>query len=279
MPIHKRPNGKWRADRGPAGHRHARHFARKVDGQRWLDEQTTAIVSGQYVDPRAGRVTFRVCAEQHRKAAPHSTATADKVRRTLERHAYPTFGDLPVSTIRPSMVQAWVIGLPLAPATAKVVLGYVSQVFRAAVRDRIVTSNPRDGVQLPGARSKQVEIPELATVEAVRAALPARFRAVVDLVVFTTAAGGPVTRSQWSQIWRPTVRAAAVPEREGLHALRHFYASALIRHGSWRRLCSGGSGTRRRRSRSTRTRTCGPTATTAPAKLSRRRSVAFVATQ
>lgn len=41
----------------------------------------------------------------------------------------------------------------------------------------------------------------------------------------------PVTRSQWSQIWRPAARTAAIPEREGLHALRHFYASALIRHG------------------------------------------------
>jgi hypothetical protein len=28
--------------------------------QRWLDEATTALVSGQYVDPRAGRETFSV---------------------------------------------------------------------------------------------------------------------------------------------------------------------------------------------------------------------------
>ena len=40
-----------------------------------------------------------------------------------------------------------------------------------------------------------------------------------------------MTRSQWSRIWRPAALAAGVPERVGLHALRHFYASALIAHG------------------------------------------------
>ena len=57
--IRQRPDGQWRARyRDEAGKEHARHFRRKVDGQRWLDEVTTAVVTGQYVDPRAGRVTF-----------------------------------------------------------------------------------------------------------------------------------------------------------------------------------------------------------------------------
>jgi hypothetical protein len=30
-----------------------------VDAQRWLDEVTTSVVSGQYVDPKDGHVTFR----------------------------------------------------------------------------------------------------------------------------------------------------------------------------------------------------------------------------
>lgn len=57
--IAKRPNGRWRARyRDHAGREHTRHFRRRVDGQRWLDETTAAVVSGTYVDPRAGRVTF-----------------------------------------------------------------------------------------------------------------------------------------------------------------------------------------------------------------------------
>lgn len=324
--IRKRPDGRWRARyRDAHGVEHAKHTTRKVDAQRWLDEQTAAIVTGQFVDPRAGRVTFRVFAEQWRAAAPHGPGMRDKVRRTLERHVYPVLGDQPMSTIRPSAVQAWVTGLTLGPATAKVALGHVSAVFRAAVRDRVVASNPADGVRPPAARRPDVWIPELAAVEVLRAALPARYRAVVDLVigsglrqgevfgleveavdflrgravevrrqlislspnplylalpktaesartvplarptldalsahlagypaavvqigdradrqapveraarlVFTTERGRAVSRSMWSHIWRPAARAAGFPERAGLHALRHFYASALIRHG------------------------------------------------
>ena len=58
--IAKRDNGKWRARyRDEGGKEHARHFPRKVDAQRWLDEVTASLVTGQYVDPNAGKITFR----------------------------------------------------------------------------------------------------------------------------------------------------------------------------------------------------------------------------
>ncbi|MGH3934864.1 MAG: tyrosine-type recombinase/integrase [Pseudonocardiaceae bacterium] len=323
--IGKRGSRWFARYRDDTGREHARRFDRKVDAQRWLDEATTSLVTGQYVDPRAGRTTVRECAEVWWLAAPHGPTMRDKVQRTLELHVYPTFGDLPVSAVRPSAVQAWASGLPLGPASAKVALGYLSSVFRAAVRDRRVASNPCDDVMVPPARRGQVWIPDLATVDALREQLPQRYRAVVDLVigsgmrqgevfglevggldflrgkavdvhqqliclspnppyvdevkseasqrtiplakrtldalaahlarhpvheieiedrsdprkpvtrtgrlVFTTGSPGPMTRSQWSQIWRPAAKAAGLPPRTGLHALRHFYASALIAHG------------------------------------------------
>jgi site-specific recombinase XerC len=76
-----------------------------------------------------------------------------------------------------------VTAVDLAPSSAKVALGYVSAVFRAAVRDRVVASNPADGVRAPAARRVEVYIPELTVVDTLRAALPARYRAVVDLVI------------------------------------------------------------------------------------------------
>lgn len=57
--IQKRPDGRWRARyRDDAGKEHAKHFARKLDAQRWLDEVTTAVVTGSYVDPKSGKVTL-----------------------------------------------------------------------------------------------------------------------------------------------------------------------------------------------------------------------------
>src|SRR5699024_1171854 len=57
--IQKRPDGKWRARyRDADGREHSRHFARKIDGQAWLDEVTASVVTGMYVDPDAGKLTF-----------------------------------------------------------------------------------------------------------------------------------------------------------------------------------------------------------------------------
>ena len=53
--IKQRSDGVWRARyRDADGQEHARHFKLKRDAQRWLDEVATSVVTGMYVDPRAG---------------------------------------------------------------------------------------------------------------------------------------------------------------------------------------------------------------------------------
>jgi hypothetical protein len=154
--IAKRSDGRWRARyRDDAGRQHARHFGRKVDAQRWLDEVTASVVTGQYVDPKAGRITFREYAESWRESQVHRVTSAVHVEGLLRRHAYPTFGNRQISTILPSEVQGWVRLLgnsdkrvgrkALAPATIAVVHSLVSAVMRAAVRDRKIMANPVRG--------------------------------------------------------------------------------------------------------------------------------------
>lgn len=124
--IKRRPEGQWRARyRDETGKEHARHFSRRTDAGRWLDEVTTAVVTGQYDDPRFGRVTFRQYAEQWRGGQVHRPSTQVYIERQLRRHAYPVLGDRPMSSIRPSDIQAWAKGLTdeLAPTTVGVVHG------------------------------------------------------------------------------------------------------------------------------------------------------------
>jgi integrase len=52
-----------------------------------------------------------------------------------------------------------------------------------------------------------------------------------DGFVFTGANDGPIRRTRFSDVWRPAVQAAGAPHGTGFHALRHFYASLLIRAG------------------------------------------------
>ena len=107
--ILKRPDGMYRARyRDAAGKEHARHFRRKVDAQQWIDESTASIVTGAYVDPKAGRQTFKEYAETWRAAQVHRPTTAAHVETMLRRHVYPTLGDRPLASVLPSDVQALV---------------------------------------------------------------------------------------------------------------------------------------------------------------------------
>ena len=163
--IQKRSNGKWRARYSDsAGNEHAKHFDRKVDGQRWLDEVTTSIVTGKYVDPNAGRVTFKTYAELWRAMQVHRPSSQAHVEHVLTRHAYPVLGDRPLTTILPSDIQSWVRRMSagstdrrsLAPATIGVAHSIVSSIMKAAVRDRRISSTPARGRSLPKAERKRV---------------------------------------------------------------------------------------------------------------------------
>lgn len=109
--IRKRPNGKWRARYyDPDGKEHARHFDRKVDAERFVVAVQHAKNVGDYVDPGAGKVTFRVYAEQWTAMQVHRPTTAAQVEANMRNHVLPFLGDRPLGSIRPSEVQAWVKG-------------------------------------------------------------------------------------------------------------------------------------------------------------------------
>lgn len=194
--IQKRPDGRWRARyRDAAGQEHAKHFTRKLDAQRWLDEVTTSVVMGQYVDPRAGKVSFKDYAEQWRAAQVHRPTSAAYVESVLRRHVYPIFGARPIGSILPSEVQAWVKLLgtgdltakrkPLAPATVGVIHGVVSGIFRSAIRDRRIMANPCEGTRLPRVERRRILPLTTAQVETLRAELPDELKALVTVAAGT----------------------------------------------------------------------------------------------
>ncbi|WP_299931796.1 site-specific integrase [uncultured Nocardioides sp.] len=195
--IQKRPDGRWRARyRDEAGQEHAKHFTRKLDAQRWIDEVTTSIVIGQYVDPRAGKITFKEYAEQWRTAQVHRPTSEAYVESVLRRHVYPIFGARPIGSVLPSEVQAWVKLLgtgdraakrkPLAPATVGVIHGVVSGIFRSAIRDRRIMANPCEGTRLPRVERRRIMPLTTGQVETLREHLPDDLKA---LVIFAAGTG------------------------------------------------------------------------------------------
>jgi len=177
-------NGKYQAAyRGPDGRERTKTFDRKVDATAWLTSVEHSKLSGAYVDPSAGKVTFRDYAEQWRAVQIHRGSTATLVEQHLRLHIYPTLGGRPIAAVRPSEIQALVHGLGqrLSPSTVSVVYGRVAAVFGAAVRDRVVASSPCAGVKLPSAAasSQGIKLLTLDQVLAMADAVPDRYRALI----------------------------------------------------------------------------------------------------
>ncbi len=175
--VAKRPDGRWRARyRDDAGKEHARHFDRKVDAQRWLDEVTAAVVTGRYVDPRAGGVSFGAYYDKWSARQVWESTTVLAMSLAVRST---TFRDVDMGKLRRSHVEAWVKGMVtagLAPGTIKTRVNNVRAVLRAAVRDRIIASDPSEGVTLPGVAEPKSEWPFPPSSRSGRSSTPQTIR-------------------------------------------------------------------------------------------------------
>ncbi len=181
--VKKLPSKRWQARfRAPDGRERARNFDRKADADRWLARQVADRDRGAWIDPSAGRVTFRDFAEEWRTIQLHRSGTSRSAEQQLRLHVYPRIGDRPLAGIRPSDIQALVhrLDADLAPSTTQVVYGRVVAVFRAAVRDRLIAASPCVGVRLPEKDlASMLEVLTSEQVHALAGAIPARYRNLV----------------------------------------------------------------------------------------------------
>ena len=167
----------------PDGRERTRTFRRKPDAQRFLDETTTDLVTGRYIDPRAGRVRLQDFAERWLAAQVFDVTTRANVASRLSVHVYPHLGDIEVRAIKPSTVQGWLRGrvqAGCAPSHVRVVLTNLSSILAAAMADGLISTNPCSSpvVKAPRAEHRKVVPWTIKQVQAITAAHPVRYRAV-----------------------------------------------------------------------------------------------------
>ena len=167
---------RWRDE---TGRQRKKSFARKLDADRFRAEIEHQLHTGTYIDPAAGKVTFREYAEQWRAMQPHRPNTANRVRYQLTRHVYPVLGDRPLARLRASDIQAFVSGLDLAPSTIRTVYGTVRAIIAAAVRDRLIGIDPCERIKLPELPRQRIVPLTVDQVHALAEAMPDRYRALV----------------------------------------------------------------------------------------------------
>lgn len=176
---------RWRARYlDPDGRERNRSFATKTLAERFLTKIEHSKIEGTYRDPDAGRVTLRKYADGWLRAQTFDAATRENQERRLRLHVYPALGGETLSQLaaRPSAIQAWVRGLPLASSTAAGVLTTLSMVMNAAVDDGLISRNPCSArsVRAPRPPQRKVVPWTAAQVSAVRTALPGRYQAMAD---------------------------------------------------------------------------------------------------
>jgi integrase len=183
-------DSKWVARwRSPEGASREKVFDRKVDAEQHLTAVEHTKLAGSYVDPRAGKVTFRSYAERWRVSQVHRAATAAQIEKNLRLHVYPRIGERPIGSIRPSEIQALVKSLTvdtedrkgLSPATVEIVFVWLSTVFKAAVVDRVIPVTPCQQIALPVVEEKHVTPLPAETVVKLIDAVPDRYRALIVL--------------------------------------------------------------------------------------------------
>ncbi|QKV92307.1 site-specific integrase [Streptomyces sp. NA02950] len=173
---------------GPDGTEKSKSFrdGQKRLAEKWLNNTASDMSRGQYIDPRAARITFKGYADKWLKA--HTTDPSSQIvtEQRLRLHAFPLIGSRPLDSFRPEHIRGLVGALEANPSVsggyARNIYGDVRAVLSAAVDDGPLPRNPctAKSVRPPTAERRRVA-PWLTTqVHAVRAALPGRYRTMVD---------------------------------------------------------------------------------------------------
>lgn len=185
--IQKRPNGKWRARyRDADGKEHARHFARKVDAQRWITLEGASVITGTHVDPSAGRITLATYFVEWSTRQVWARGTATAMSLAVRRC---TFADVELGKLRRSHVETWIKSMSaegLAAGTIRTRTNNVRAVLRGALRDRLIGTDPSDGVTLPRGRKAEhaMRVPTPEEVGRVLDAAEEWFKPFVALCAF-----------------------------------------------------------------------------------------------
>ncbi|MFJ9375755.1 tyrosine-type recombinase/integrase [Streptomyces sp. NPDC101455] len=172
---------------GPDGTEKSKSFR---DGQKrladqWLKDIEADMTSGQYVDPRAAKTTFQQYTEKWISTLGADPNTIESMNSQLRLHAFPYIGSRPLGSFKPEHIREWVAQLEASvPGSyGRIIYANVRGALSAAVDDGYLSRNPVSArsVKPPAVDPKRVVPWSAERVFAVQAAMPARYRAMVDL--------------------------------------------------------------------------------------------------
>lgn len=159
---------------------------------------------GEYIDPRAGRITLAAWIDSWwpSYAATLKPSALRSEGSRVRIHIIPALGHYALDDLDPLVIQRWVSDLsagqrrpdgswlrkPLSPKTVRNVHGVLHKILEAAVRQRLIRSNPAAGTGMPRRRHREMRFltpPEIDRLLAACSGEYARWRPLVLLLVAT----------------------------------------------------------------------------------------------
>jgi integrase len=165
---------------------HAKGFRTKVAATQWLNGVVAAQETGNYIDPKLGKVTFHSYYQQWSKVQTWESSTLRAMNLAVNSAS---FGDVAFADLKPSHIEAWVKWMrdkPLEASTIRTRFNNVRAVIRAAIGDRFLAHDITAKVTLPR-RPKAAEamaIPTPAEVGRLLENADSHFTAFVALCGF-----------------------------------------------------------------------------------------------
>lgn len=172
---------------GPDGRERKKSFPdrAKRDAEAFMVSVESDKLRGTYIDPAAGRITFAEYAENWLRTRVFDESTRESTELRVRKHLLPFFGNCQLSAIKPGHIREWERSMvsKLSPATRSVVFAHLRAILSAAVDDERIAKNPCSvrSVSQPRPIDRKVIPWRVSDVLAVRAGMPERYRAVVDV--------------------------------------------------------------------------------------------------
>jgi integrase len=163
--------------------RSAGTYATRRQAERAAHRAESTVEMGSWIRPSAGRITFRDYVEKVWLPSRHvEISTLAGYRSYLDKHFLPFFGGQQMAAILPSSVQDWVtvaVGSGLSPTSVRKYHVMLHSVFKRAVRDRIIVTNPCESTELPKVPPRKARILTPAEYDRLLSEIPDRFRVLV----------------------------------------------------------------------------------------------------
>ncbi|MEU1773640.1 tyrosine-type recombinase/integrase [Streptomyces sp. NPDC012842] len=173
---------------GPDGTEKSKSFPdrQKRLADQWLAHTEADMARGQYIDPRAARTTFQQYAEGWVSTQGADPNTQASMESQLRLHAFPYLGTRPLGSFQPAHIRDWVQKLQangVRGSYARTIYSNVRAALSAAVDDGHLPRNPcaARSVRPPTVDTKRVTPWTTERLFAVRAGMPERYQAMVDL--------------------------------------------------------------------------------------------------